>query len=380
MKFRILVLSIVFVISGCSSLSRQSEEQLETIIEIPPLLEDKMLDLGKISSVQFIPLETKEGVIVESIDEIKVGEDRIYIFDKEQESIFIFDRVGNYINKISKKGRGPDEYNYIVDFGVYEATKEIEIYDHRRLILYDMDGNFLSSRRVPFFAGSFIKIENGYVFFADNHCNDGFCDNLIFCDNDLNLKSTSLPIQDNFRDINFSEGRRLMKVDGDVKVITYDDCIYTLSASSIINKEKPVFEGSAISKEFYKQKFTSLNDFVMKLLTNPDGGFINNYKENKIYTYFGMYKKGASYSYIYNKHTGFEISYRGIESELLSKGVMELHEDKLYTYAPAIFLVEKMGILSELNQFDQKMLKTNEKKLLNVKETDNPVIITYKID
>lgn len=381
MKANIILLVFIFGIS-CSPFSRQSheEKQTETIIEISPLVEDKMLDTSRISSVQFIPLETRQGVVVEGIDEIEVGENRIYILDRKQESIFIFDKSGNYINRISKKGRGPDEYNYIVDFGVYENTNGIEIYDHRRLILYDMNGKFLSSKSVPFFAGSFVKTENGYVFFADNHCNEQFCDNLIFCDNELNITSTALPVKDNFRNIKYSEGRRLLRIGGVIKLVTYDDFIYTLSSSSIINKEKPVFEGSTTPKVFYEQKFTSLNDFVIKSLSNPNTGFINNYKENDSYTYFRMYKKGSSYNYIYNKHTGSEISYRGIESELFFREVLDLYNNELYSYLSAITLIEKIQSLSELNQFDQKLLKANETKLFNVKETDNPIIMIYKVD
>lgn len=382
-NMRIVIAGLFFLLGvSCSSPKQQDVggDQSENLLEIPQLVEDKILDLSsKISAIQFIPLETKTDVILEGINEIKVGENRIYILDKEQESIFIFDKSGNYINKISKVGRGPEEYYYIVDFGVYEDIDAIEIYDHKKLIRYDTNGNFLSSKRVPFFAGSFVRVENGYVFFSDNFCNSQFCDNLIFCDKELNVISTTLPIQDKFRDISFSEGRRLVKVEEGVKLISYDDCIYTLSSSSIINKEKPVFEGSTTRDEFQEFEFKSLNDFVIKLMSNPNAGFINYYNETSVYTYFRMYRERAPYNYIYNKLNGYAVSYE-IESKFLYREVMDIDHDVFYTYTPAVILVDRMKSLSEFGEFDRNLLNANKERLLGLQETDNPVIITYKVD
>lgn len=166
----------------------------------------------------------------------------------------------------------------------------------------------------------------------------------------------------------------------EVKLVSYDDCIYTLSGSSIVNKKRPLFEESETADAFYKQRFKSLNDFVVKVISNSNAGFINNYNENSIYTYFKVYKAGASYGYIYNKHSGFKKSYKGIESEFLYREIMAIKDDLLYTYSPAMTLVEKMKLLSSLNQFDKDLLKINRERLLKVKETDNPIIITYKVE
>lgn len=357
------------------------EEETTDNFRIPKLSDDQKLITSLVSSVQFIPLETKEGSIIKNIDELKLGENRIYILDKEQESVFIFDKAGKYINKINKKGKGPDEYYYIVDFGIYENDGVIEVYDHKKLLQYDLEGNFLNSKKVSFFARYFVRTEGGYVFFADNFCNDGFCDNLIFCDNELNVLSTGLSIPNNLKDIMHSEGRRLLKVnEGEIRLVGYDDCIYMLSDSSVTQKERVLFEEFVTPKSFYEQEFASLNSFVKKFLINPNAGFIKNYNENDHYIYFQIYKNRGNYNYIYNKLNAFKISYPEIKSKFLYNEVLDICESKFYTYLSAVKFVEAKNIFSSLNSFDKNILELNKTEISQINDTDNPIIIAYEIN
>src|SRR5690606_14104091 len=212
-------------------------------------------------------------------------------------------------------------------------------------------------------------------------CNDGLCDNLIFCDNELNVLSTGLSIPDNLKDIMHSEGRRLLKVnEGEIRLVGYDDCIYMLSDSSVTQKARVLFEEFVTPKSFYEQEFASLNSFVKKFLINPNAGFIKNYNENDHYIYFQIYKNRGNYIYIYNKLNAFKISYPEIKSQFLYNEVLDICESKFYTYLPAVKLVEAMNNAhSRLSLFDKNILEVNKTEISQIIDTDNPIIITYEI-
>lgn len=76
--------------------------------------------------------------------------DNYYIFDGRQQEIVCFDRQGRFIFKISKKGRGPEEYSYLGDFNIDPFNGQLLLLVPFGEILYfDPEGRFLSKTRLP---------------------------------------------------------------------------------------------------------------------------------------------------------------------------------------------------------------------------------------
>lgn len=88
-----------------------------------------------INDIEFVPLETTDESIMGEVSKMKMYNGYMIILDKKSRTVFIFDNKGKYLNKISRVGTGPYEYEYINDFCVHPLTGEISIATSSRKIL-----------------------------------------------------------------------------------------------------------------------------------------------------------------------------------------------------------------------------------------------------
>ncbi len=56
-----------------------------------------------------MPLETKEESLLGEISKIDICDDTIVVLDKNS-NVLLFDPAGNFINRVSQNGNGPEEY------------------------------------------------------------------------------------------------------------------------------------------------------------------------------------------------------------------------------------------------------------------------------
>jgi hypothetical protein len=91
--------------------------------------------------------EGKDEPMFSQIRGIAVDEEeRIYILDIKEGHIKVFDRLGNYLNTIGKKGQGPGEMQYPAFISI-TPRNEIVIEDPavRRLTFYSLEGEYLKN-------------------------------------------------------------------------------------------------------------------------------------------------------------------------------------------------------------------------------------------
>lgn len=102
------------------------------------------------SSARVIPLETSDSSLFAYADKIIMYEDRLYIMDKRESLVMIFDKAGNFVNKIDKKGRGPEEYFWLTDICINNYEQTLELLDPSgKLLTYDLKGQFICATQLP---------------------------------------------------------------------------------------------------------------------------------------------------------------------------------------------------------------------------------------
>jgi len=116
-------------------------------------------------SIVYVKLETKDCCLLGHITDLKFKNDYYYVADKSN-SIFKFDRLGNYVSKIHKFGQGPEEYVFIQSFDI-DKYNNIHILDLRlrKILKYDRDFNFVSSTRIEDFPRDFAALDNSYLLY-----------------------------------------------------------------------------------------------------------------------------------------------------------------------------------------------------------------------
>jgi hypothetical protein len=195
MKSKVVVIIVILILSACKFIEKRligfddvdgDELSQHTVfvtpqsgasrrIEIDSLDRNSSLYLPDVIDTMYgIKLENHPHALLGSIEKIVVKDDAFYIFDKHQtKSLKKFDRHGKFLTSFGTSGRGSGQYFQLTDFSV--TANEVIMYDQFRrvLLFYDLDGNFIRERAVPFFATAFHVLENGMFVFhtvdADNY-------------------------------------------------------------------------------------------------------------------------------------------------------------------------------------------------------------------
>ena len=103
------------------------------------------LDINQIcDNFRYIPLETRDSVLIEEVTDVRLTDDRIVVRDGQR--LLIFDQNGRFLNKIGKRGRAPGEYGAIDHFYI-SKKQEIVIFDPILLSLhfYTLNNRFIKS-------------------------------------------------------------------------------------------------------------------------------------------------------------------------------------------------------------------------------------------
>jgi hypothetical protein len=102
-----------------------------------------------ISEIEVIPLETNDTSLISGIRKMIYWNNELFIFDRNQKQIMLFDIKGNFIRKLQRVGRGPGEYLDISDFAINPFNNNIEFVDGYNLYVYNNEFVFIEKVQIP---------------------------------------------------------------------------------------------------------------------------------------------------------------------------------------------------------------------------------------
>lgn len=155
------IISMIMLV-GCES-NKREEYVPYTGSSVPLIsvnsLEPRILDWDNaeevkfediIEEIRYIPLGDEEDVMGQ-IDQILYNDGIFYLFDKNQDEVFLYNEVGKCLKKISDRGPGPKEYFGISNIDINPEGSELIIEDRMssNVSFYDLKGNFKYKRRLP---------------------------------------------------------------------------------------------------------------------------------------------------------------------------------------------------------------------------------------
>jgi hypothetical protein len=122
--------------------------EYENNVKIVKNPKDPMLNEAPFDLIEDLTITDRggdEGFFFQQIWHVAVDDDEnIYVPDSRASNIKVFDKNGNYLRTIARKGRGPGELMY--PFGIQiTPQKEILVVDRTlaQIIFFDLEGNFL---------------------------------------------------------------------------------------------------------------------------------------------------------------------------------------------------------------------------------------------
>lgn len=129
-----------------------SIEQVDgvTVVKNPknPIYAEKLCEINE--ELRIGEAEGEEEYMFQAIGSIAVDEaERIYISDRKESCIKVFDQRGKYIRTIGRKGQGPGEFQSVTRIQIL-PNNDLLIYDGniRRLSLFTFNGIYKSSKSI----------------------------------------------------------------------------------------------------------------------------------------------------------------------------------------------------------------------------------------
>lgn len=150
---------ITLLITNCQSNTSQSVKTIE--INPSDSTDSGFSDYFEME--QYIVLESSDSSLMQSIRKIYIANNKIFILTWGDAQILIFDINGKFISKINKYGRGPEEYNYAVDFSISSDGDTICLFDKglKKLIYYSPNGKFYLSKSLNTDLETYLALPNG---------------------------------------------------------------------------------------------------------------------------------------------------------------------------------------------------------------------------
>ncbi len=103
-----------------------------------------------VEDIEFIPLETTDNCLLDgNLADIVVTAENILVFDYNLG--YRFNRKGKFINRIGKRGQGPEELIKPMSMEVDTTNKCVYFIDRPYLVMYDYNGKYLSRIKIDLF-------------------------------------------------------------------------------------------------------------------------------------------------------------------------------------------------------------------------------------
>lgn len=167
MKYLVLLIVIISSLLSCVE-KEHSEFILVENFTVSQENHPKWTDLFT-ENLNVISLETTTSSLIGSIDKIKKFKGDYYICSSDGRYIHRFNSEGKFISSLDKQGQGPEEYQKIEDFDVYEIDGAIEVWigNSYNLKVYDaMDFSYKHQLSFPFVIHKFKRIDNSRILFV----------------------------------------------------------------------------------------------------------------------------------------------------------------------------------------------------------------------
>ena len=175
MKVLLYIILIFLTICSCSN-NRKSK--VYEVFAVDTKRCDAITDF--FDEYIIIPLETTEDNIIGNIDKISITDEYMYILDKQQAMIFVFDKAGRYINKIAHQGRALGEYQSISDFAVSCSYLYCLSRINKKIFVYDFNAAFVRSCNLNDWYSSFCVVNDSLMYLFSDENNEQYFNYVLY--------------------------------------------------------------------------------------------------------------------------------------------------------------------------------------------------------
>lgn len=277
-KISILLVLLTCIITSCKDNNKTSQD----IVSVPVINIDDAMSLETLSyqdelveNYDLIPLELTDKSTIGEVSQMDLTDDAIYILDNKTKSIYVFDRRGNFINLIGKRGTGPGEYLSLSSFYLNRKKKIINLIDPLNMAVhqYTLEGAYIKSIKFKNELIPMIKriemIDDETLFCVTSLNWQKDAGYFILNEHDYSLKQMvyKYPYNSSGYTTYFNSKQVFSILNGKVDyVVPFSDTIYTFSngiteCSTVLNHGR-----TPINQQQINQYVDNNNDYILTIL------------------------------------------------------------------------------------------------------------------
>jgi hypothetical protein len=346
-----------------------------------------------INSYYYVPLQTTENCLIGKVDKIMFSKDRIYILDQMTKSIFVYEMNGVFVYKINKFGRGPAEYDNIMDFDIDSTNNQIIALctNFRKLIFYDAEsGHFIKEHKLEFSPLSFMKTgQNSYLFDCKIKLNQYMGNNiLIVTDTLYNIQNGYFPRNNNIS----IEPTPFSRFSNNIYYCSnYNDTIYKYQNDTLYKKYYVDFgdrklDLTSLPEELYTAKgvlgskiisFLSYDKFSKYMSTKDIAYQITSILETDSFVRFQFIYKGMVYNALFDKTTQKVKTYLGLRQnkEICIDFIKTAYKNSFVGVVNSDILIDVLTTYKKKSFKNYEDIRKKARLPDTISKNDNPVLI-----
>lgn len=372
----------VVCFSGCKT--EEMKKNIETISVSPEDVVPFTYDQYVVESV-VIPLQKKPEKYLGTVKRLYVKNDKIVIVSTGK--IFIYSlKNGQLLSLIDKKGKGPGEYQTIDD--IYLEADLIYVLDrlNRTIWKYDFNGNYTGKIDTRLIGYAFTKLNTDYfVIYINSDKSEKSDYRLNFYSFQQNkIVKKYFKISDSEYQWQYIDDLRnfIRSKKNTYFTYSFNDTVYTLDKNGIKPKYLIDFGKYSTPRDFLKRDYEDIIEFTSKASRKNYIYSIIGFHHTSDYIYFAYRFQGKFIHCIYSRNSKKVISFNSFVNYLNVNGLNEeanfynfpLTNDDDYFYA----LIEP-NLIREKLQEREEFCPDFVLPLLNSSEDDNPFLLKFKI-
>lgn len=356
------------------------------VITLPYNLNAEIRLSSLIDSVWYLKLENHPEAVIGQIDKMEIYDGKIFIFDSQSSSLYVFSKEGKYLFNINKLGKGPGEFAHLWTFSLNRYKNEMLIFDDKlsKTLYYDLEGKWLGESRVGFRFSDFAFINDSLTAVYtgrsyNNHLPAIKNHQMVYVDNDWKVLGRSSEFNAAKQRGIWYAGTVFREYDHQLLSFTpFTDTVYSIIGLDahpkyIIDFGKrrlpENFDFNIDLKTFHEQYSDSEYAYMVSNVIDLKGSVYLqvNYQRSFVY---GFYSKNSGAFYFGNKinndnnHLGFQAPIN-----------FNYEDNILISYYDAYSIAQNKEEIKRVKTIDKSILALIE----DVETNDNPILVFYKL-
>ncbi|MGE4569011.1 MAG: 6-bladed beta-propeller, partial [Bacteroidales bacterium] len=336
----------------------------------------------------YVPLETNDSCLFGDIKKILIKEDLIFVMDKANKTIMIFDQTGKFKAKIDHAGNGPGEYLQINDFDVKNGL--VYLYDIKsKMLIYTLNGEWITTKDMAVVFSEFSICKDGSFFISTGSQRNEFIP-------EIDSYSFLLGYPDSIithKGLKRSESGNKMSIlhfidnvtrYGDTLLVIpqYSPSVYQLNPDKTIRERYRVLFEKPVTEEALEKADPEICN--RDVVANGYQYLAFGWLETSEFSLFKYYFPGEdmpiqSTSCYYSKKSRSVVSYDYADNRnpafLYYTTPKTTYQDLFVSVLPPNRIIENKSRILEKNANNPEVLRI----LNQLKEEDNPVLMFFRI-